>query len=67
MTIFHVIKYNELTTPHNWGGWPKAMPEKLRMYISAKGIEYREANKLNDLESIMNFYREVLTEYEGPL
>ena len=43
------------------------MPEKLRMYISAKGIEYREANKLNDLESIMNFYKEVLTEYEGPL
>ena len=66
MTILHVIKYSELLSP-DWGGWPETMPVKLRMYISAKGIEYREANKLNDLESVKNFYKEVLTQYEGPL
>ena len=64
MTIFHVIKYNELVGKSEWS---EAVPKELRMYILSKWSEFTlTANTIDD-DSIMNFYKEVLTEYEGPL
>ena len=68
MTILYVIKYSELLGMTFYGVYgPKELPFELRTYIARRGLEYHDKGKLTNGPDVLDFYKEVLMQYEGPL